>query len=440
MSSWRAPSPDRAPNLASVKLSNFWTEDFPRPADLPVGGLPDEVDVAVVGSGITGLVAALRLARSGASVAVLEAERIGHGASTRNGGMTIYGLKADTADVMKRFGPERGMAMWQASQDAIDLVEKVVRDEGIDCHFRRDGSACLGFTERDLANFRAEREWMADRLGFASQVYGPERIGEVVGGGHFHAALVEDFSGGLHPARYTYGLAAAAAGTGATLVEHARVLGWTGDGDGHVVRTALGSVRAADVLVATNGYTGPLHPWLRRRIVPIGSYIAVTAPLPADRGEELIPAGRMLWTARRFLNYFRLTPDGRLLMGGRQNLRTDLDLADSGAVLRRRIVEFFPQLADVEITHSWTGTLGVTFDLLPHVGRVDGAWYAMGYSGHGVATATLLGADAARHITGEATTTAFSGIPHPTMFFYRKRPWFLPAAARWYRLLDHLGR
>jgi glycine/D-amino acid oxidase-like deaminating enzyme len=418
----------------------FWIDDFPRPEDLPVAGLPDEAGVVVVGGGVTGLTAARRLARAGADVAVVDAGVIGAGASTISGGMAIYGLKAGVAETMNRHGRDLGLEMWQASLDAVDLVDRIVTTEAIDCDFHRSGAVELGYADRDRNAFAKESAWMAEELGFDTRLVSGSEMASVVGSRRFEAALVDDFSGGLHPAKYTYGLAETAARAGATLVEHAAVLGITRDGSSFVVRTALGSVRAGEVLVATNGYTGDLVPGLRRRIVPVGSYIVVTEPLSPEVAAEVVPEGRMLWTARRFLNYFRLTPDGRLLMGGRHNLSTDLDLAESARDLRSTILDFYPQLAPYEITHSWSGRVGVTFDLQPHITRFDGVWVAAGYSGHGMATGTYLGDEVGGMMAGDVERSPFADIPWPGKWFYRKRPWFLPAAALLYRQMDRMGR
>jgi glycine/D-amino acid oxidase-like deaminating enzyme len=418
----------------------FWMDDFPRPDRLPVVGLPDEAGVVVVGAGVTGLSAARRLARAGADVAVVDAGVIGAGASTISGGMTIYGLKAGVAETMDRYGRDLGLEMWQASLDAVDLVDRIVTTDAIDCDFHRSGAVELGYTDRDRNAFVKESAWMAKELGFDTRLVSGSEMASVVGSERFAAALVDDFSGGLHPAKYTYGLAEAAVRAGASLVEHAAVLGITRDGSSFVVRTALGSIRADEVLVATNGYTGDLVPGLQRRIIPVGSYIVVTEPLSPEVAAEVVPEGRMLWTARRFLNYFRLTPDGRLLMGGRHNLSTDLDLAESARDLRATILDFYPQLAPYEITHSWSGRVGVTFDLQPHITRFDGVWVAAGYSGHGMATGTYLGDEVGGMMSGEVERNPFADIPWAGKWFYRKRPWFLPAAALLYRQMDRMGR
>ncbi|MBN2113395.1 MAG: FAD-binding oxidoreductase [Acidimicrobiia bacterium] len=417
----------------------LWTQVAP-PPPLGTDALPASADVAVIGAGVTGLAAARRLADAGRAVVVLEAARLGEGASAVNGGMAAYGLKISTRKAMARYGEPLGRELWQASLSAVDLLERIVQEEGIDCNYSRSGGASLGFNQRDRRGFAATAEWVQANLGFPLQVIAGDEMGSVVGSDRFAAALVDGFTAGCDPARYLYGLAAAAVRRGAALAEQAPVITLERHASGFTIETGRGRLRAGEVLLATNGYTGEWLPALRRRVIPIGSYIVTTEPLPAETAARLIPEGRMLWTSRRFLHYFRLTPDRRLLMGGRQNLSTDLDLAESARVLRATIGSFFPELAEAAITHSWTGKLGATFDQLPHIGRLDGKWYALGYTGHGLALGTHLGHEVGGLITGEVERSPFAEIPHPTRWYYRKRPWFLPLAARGFRLLDRLGR
>ncbi len=419
----------------------FWTQDYPRPTDLPVAGLPATTDVLIVGSGVTGLSAARRLAGAGAEATVVDAGPVGAGASTVNGGMVIYGLKVGTKTLLHRYGSELGRELWEASLRSVDVVEEIVAAEGIQCSFSRPGSAELGSTARDWVALEAETAWMQAELGFHLELIPQARLrSEVVGSDRFVVAAVDSVSAGLHPARYTYGLASALGGAAVRLVENAEVVRVEAGGGSYRVGTTRGEVSAGQVLIATNGYTGPVLPRLRRGVVPVGSYVVVTDPLRPDVAERLIPGNRMLWTSRRLLNYFRRTPDDRLLLGGRQNLRTDLDLHRSARELRRRVVEIFPELEEVRFAHSWTGRLGVTFDLMPHIGRLGGMWYALGYSGHGVGIGTYLGNEVAGLMSGELERSPFADISHPTRWYYRRRPWFLPIAAWWYRLLDAIGR
>jgi glycine/D-amino acid oxidase-like deaminating enzyme len=421
-----------------VKHTSFWTDDYPRPPDLG-GDLPSSADVVVVGAGLTGLNAAIVMRRAGMEVAVVDAGPVGAGASAVSGGQVNYGLKAATSTVFKRFGKELGRAFWDASVDSIDAVERVVKEEAIDCDFIRPGAAKLGFSAKDLRRFTESSEWLESNVGFTQDVVGPDRIREVIDSPVFHCAAVDNVGASVHPARYTFGLATAAISRGATLTEDARVTAIDRNGARFRVTTSQGAVDAGRVLLATNGYTDRLEPRLQRRVLPVGSYIVATEPLSDDLAEKLIPKSRSFWTARRFLNYFRRSPDNRILMGGRNDLATDLDLDESAARLGSTVTEVFPQLRGVPLTHSWTGRLGITFDLMPHIGQIDGVWYALGYGGHGVGAGTYLGQEVGKLLTGEITSSPFAEIPHPTRWFYRGTPWFYPLAARWYRLLDHFG-
>ncbi len=426
-----------------MELAPFWHADATRPADLTTADrLPGRADVLIVGAGFTGLHAAREIAMAGPlSVVVIDATGVGGGASSVNGGMVNYGLKAGAADVFEMYGPQLGREFWDLSLESIDHVERTVGAEGIECHFSRPGSAALGFTDHDLGNFRAQQAWMAEKIDFPVDVHGPDTVRTVVDSPLFHAAKVEHVGAGLHPAKYVYGLGAAVARRGVTIVEGVRATSVEARAGGFDVGTSAGPIRAGEVLLATNGYTEakPIKA-LRRRVVPVGSYIVVTEQLPADLATTLIPDDRMCWTHRRFLNYFRRTHDNRMLMGGRQNLSTTLDLGESARILQARTLEVFPQLEGYAFEYSWSGRLGVTFDLMPHIGRIDGAWYALGYGGHGVGIASLVGSHVGKLIAGTADRSAFAEIPHPTKAYYRERTWFLPLAAPLYRALDRVGR
>jgi glycine/D-amino acid oxidase-like deaminating enzyme len=424
-----------------VKLVPFWTDDHPRPADLGAAQVPSESDVVVVGSGYTGLSAARELAMLGKSVTVVDAGDIASGASSINGGQVNYGPKASAKRVFEQHGPALGRRIWDASMAAIDAVEELVSDEDIACDFSRPGAVELAYRASDFDDLVAESRWMAHYLDFETEPIPQARMDEVIDSDHFACALV-DFSGGsLHPAKYAFGLAGATAERGASLVGNAEVTAIERRGAGFTVTTGKGTVRTGAVIMATNGYTSSgLVPGLRRQIVPVGSYQIATEPLGEATAERLLPKRRNAWTARRLLNYFKRSPDDRILFGGRHTLSTGRELMRSAIDLRASLLQVFPELEDAEITHTWSGTVGVTFDLLPHIGTIDGVWYAMGYSGHGVGLSTYLGREVGRIVGGAQDGCVFSEIDPATRFFYRNHPWFLPFAARLYDTLDYFGR
>lgn len=419
-----------------MKTVPFWTDQFPRPDDLPVSPLPSEVDVAIVGGGYTGLNAARVLAKSGAKVAVLERHTIGWGASSRNGGMATTGIKQSIQVIFQRYGQDLGRLFWQASLDAIDLIGEIVADEQIECHFLRKGHLALAYKPSHFEAMQKKIAWFKRELGYTMHLVSQADLHSEIGTSAFYGGMVDEWSAGLHPAKYVFGLARVAARHGAHLCENTAVTRLEKAGNRFNVITSRGDLTAREVLVATNGYTDMLLPGLKPRVFPVGSYIVVTEPLPAELQRQLSPKGRMFYDSKNFLNYFRLTPDGRMLWGGRNNLSTDLDLQTSAGQLRRQMVAVFPQLYDVPLTHSWTGQLGLTFDLMPHIGCINGIHYALGYCGHGVSIASYVGTEVGLLLAGQKKSSPFAEIPHQTMFFYRKQPWFLPLAAMYYRFRD----
>ena len=420
-----------------MKTTPFWTDQFPRPLDLPTDSAPPaQADVAIVGSGYTGLNAARVLAKSGASVAVLERNIIGWGASSRNGGMATPGIKESIGNIFKRYGPEQGRRFWQASLDAIDLIDEIVTEEKIDCDWARKGHIGLAFKKSHFEAMKTHAGWMKRELGHTVQVVAPSEIRSEIGTDAFYGGLADDYSGGIQPAKYVFGLAQAVARYGVHLCENTSVTRIEKEPNGYLVHTTQGALMAKEVVVATNGYTDRMVPQLKPKIFPVGSYIIVTEPLAPDLQQQLSPKGRMFYDSKWFLNYFRLTPDGRLLWGGRNDLSTDLDLHDSARRLQKQMVTVFPELSGEPLTHTWTGQLGLTFDLMPHIGRVEGIHYAFGYGGHGLSIATYVGTEVGLLLSGQKSSSPFAEIPHQTMFFYRNKPWFLPLVARYYRFLD----
>ena len=423
-----------------MKTINFWTDAYPRPDDLPVTtAVPESVDVAIVGSGYTGLNAARVLADSGATVAVLERHTIGWGASSRNGGMATPGIKQSLKVIWKKYGREYAHKFWQASLDAIDRIDQVVTEDNIDCDWQRNGHIALAYKASHFEYYRDLQKWLRDEFGHQTTLVSKADIHSEIGSDLYHGGLTDEYSGGIQPAKYVFGLARAVAQHGVHLCENSDVTQIEKLPTCFLLHTSQGSIKANEVLIATNGYTDKLVPQLKPKIFPVGSYIIVTEPLSQALQDELSPKRRMFYDSKNFLNYFRLTPDGRLLWGGRNNLSTDLDLDDSAKRLKETLYKAFPQLQEIPITHTWTGQLGLTFDLMPHIGRVDGITYAFGYGGHGLSIATYVGTEVGRLLAGEIQSTPFMEIPEDTRFFYRDKPWFLPFAAQYYRVRDMIS-
>jgi glycine/D-amino acid oxidase-like deaminating enzyme len=425
-----------------MKTVAYWIDNTPRPDDISVETPPAEADVVVIGAGVTGLTAARRLSDLGKSVIVVDAQRLGDGASAVNGGQLNYGLKAPTAAIIKKQGPEVARALWDASLDAIDMARRISKEDGFDSGYRRTGAVSLGYHKSSIGKAYRQKRFLADTFGFETTVYEGEELATVIGSDEFTVALVDSATAAIDPAKYTFGLARAVAGRGAAIVERCRVTALDRSGDAHIVTTSKGTIRAGDVLLATNGYTPKdLVPEVRRQAIPIGSYMVATVPLPDETFDRILPGDRVYWTQRRFLNYFRRSEDNRLLFGGRPNLSPDLDLYEVGAGMQTTIGEIFPEIAGVELTHVWGGNLAATFDLLPHLGRTSsGVWYAVGYGGHGMSHATHLGTEVGSLIGGATDESPFLGLPHATRFYYRGTPWFLTAGGILFRGLDMIGR
>lgn len=419
----------------------YWWEAAPPSSGNDAAPVEGRVDVAIAGGGYCGLSAALELRRHGLEVAVLEAGRIGHAASSLNGGMCGGSLKPGHADLARLVGAERATALLEEAARCLPFLEDLLAREGIDCHYRRTGRFLGAHCPRAYAALAGRVETVKRLTGRDAWLVPRERQREEIDTGHYHGGLVIEASGGLHPALYHHGLAGAARRAGAQIAEDARVEAIARRPGGFTVRTSRGSVEAREVMVATNGYTGELTPWLRRRLVPLGSFMIATEPLPPQTARRLVPRGRMIVDTRRVLSYYRLSPDGtRILYGGRASFR-QVSARQAAPTLHRFMTDVWPELAAVRITHAWTGNVAFTFDLLPHLGVHEGVHYAAGCQGSGVAMMSYLGYQAALKIAGKAVTpSAFDSLPFPTRPGYRGDPWFLPLVGSAYRLRDWLER
>jgi glycine/D-amino acid oxidase-like deaminating enzyme len=426
-----------------IREKTFWLDTAEMPA-LPQQPLPDRVDVAVIGAGFTGLSAARTLAKRGAKVAVLESHTVGWGASSRNGGMVLTGLKLGAATLISRYGKEMARRMYDASLKSIDCVEEIVREEKIDCDFARCGHLEVACKAKHFEDFQRAAEVVGREFGHALRVVPRNELQSEIGSPIYHGGLVDETSASVNPARYVAGLARAAERAGVAIVENTRVekiereasqgrQGWS-------LATFRGTLWAREVFVATSGYTSGVTPALQKKIVPIGSYIIVTEPLPEQLAAHVSPRNRMIYDSKNYLYYYRLTPDRRMLFGGRAAFfpETENTIRTSAEILRRGMMEVYPQLRDTKVEYVWGGTLDFAFDILPHAGQLDGMYFSVGYAGHGVAMSTYLGAKMAELILDGRDQNPFSGLTFPgaPLGLYRGKPWFLPLAVVWYRFLD----
>jgi len=426
-----------------VDEKNYWltTAEAPRVA---VRELPAAVDVGVIGAGFTGLSAARTLAKGGARVALLEAENVGWGASCRNGGMVLSGLKLGTPTLVKRYGREATKRMYAASLESIDCVEEIVREEGIACDFSRCGHLEVACKAKHFEGFRSGVETIEREFGHKLKIVEKKDLASEIGSQIYHGGMVDEVSAGVNPARYVAGLGCAAAKAGAEIHEKTRVTGLEraaqGGESGWKVTTSRGVVQAKDVLVATSGYTSEVTRGLQRKIIPIGSFIIVTEVLSEELARELSPRERMIYDSKNYLYYYRLTPDRRMLFGGRAAFfpENENTVRESAGILREGMIEVYPLLRETKVEFVWGGTLDFAFDIMPHAGRMDGMYFSVGYAGHGVAMATLLGKKMAEAILTGRDENPFSGIPFPgaPLGMYNGKPWFLPLAGAWYKVLD----
>lgn len=421
------------------KPEPYWWERVPRP-DLGAALPPAKADVVVIGSGYTGLNAAIETARGGRATVVLDAEAAGFGCSTRNGGQISTSVKPELGELTRRYGRERGAAILREGHDALAWIGDFIRREAIDCDFAVVGrfhaahnAAAYEELARDVAGVSAE---------FPTDAYVVPRAEQrhAIGTDGYHGGAIFPRHASLDPGRYHQGLLDRARAAGAVVVPHCPATAIRREAGGFEVTTPRGTVRARDVVVATNGYTGPLTPWLRRRVIPIGSYIIATEDVGPELMAEVIPENRIVSDTRRVVYYYRASPDGRRMLFGGRVSADETDPRISGPRLHAEMARLFPQLARTKISHSWAGTVAYTFDELAHAGQNDGLYFAMGYCGSGVSMASYLGMRIGQQVLGRPEgRTAFDAVPFPTRPFYTGRPWFLGAAVAYYRWRDGLG-
>jgi glycine/D-amino acid oxidase-like deaminating enzyme len=435
----------RNPHSALKEYPYWWdtVPAFPSSSAAPAGVAGTQVDVLVVGGGYTGLAAGRRLARAGTSVLIVDREHAGWGASSRNGGQVLTGLKLDPATLVARYGNAGAARLFDAALTAIERLEALIAQEKIDCEYRRSGHIQAAYKPAHFAAFRREQALLADVFHHRVNLLSRADQRSEIGSDAYYGVLVDERSGAINPARYVAGLEDAARRAGAVVAAGVAVRRLRRHSRGWTAATSAGEIQARDVLVATNGYSDGAAPAVQRGLIPVGSYIIATEPLQPAEAAAVLPRCRMAFDSKNFLYYFRLTADRRLLFGGRAEFTPPSATATRRAawVLRKGLARVFPELATRAIEYAWGGNVAFTRDQIPHAGRLgrSGLFFAGGYCGHGIAMSTVLGELVASRMTGERVDHPLLDDRLPAIPFYTGRPWFLPIVSAYYQVRDWIA-
>jgi gamma-glutamylputrescine oxidase len=399
----------------------------------------EQADVVVLGAGLTGLSTAIELAERGYKVIVLEAQRVGWGASGRSGGQLIFGYGCDISKIAELLGKEDARRLFDWSLEGVDLIAERIAKYGIECDLRR-GHAHAAIKPRQVEELKAWQDELSGQYGYQGlQFWNQERLQQNLATERYRALLFDPRSGHLHPLDYTLGLARAALALGVRIYEGSAV---TAVDPGAEVRfrTAEGSVRAGFGVLGGNAWLDALVPELERKIMPVGTYICATEVLGEQRARGLIANDMAVADTNFVLDYFRLSRDHRMLFGGRVSY-SKLPPPGLGARMRQRMVDVFPQLGDVRLGYVWGGYVDITMNRAPHWGRLQpNLYYAQGFSGHGIAATGLAGRVIAEAIAGQAERLdLFARIPHRDFPGGKlMRTPALVLAMLWFRMKDHL--
>jgi len=421
------------------KPQSYWWETA-MPMQTAETDFPAETDVLIVGAGYTGLNAALQTARTGMTTLIIDAEALGWGCSTKNGGQVSTSIKPGYATLRRRYGEDIATAIMEEGQASLDYMRDLVRDEELDCDFRETGRFHGAHKPHLYATLEAECRsphpvWKTDTF-----MVPKSEMASELGTDAYHGGIVYPHHSSIDVRKYHPALLAKVLAAGAVAKSHCRALSIERDGSGFSVLTSAGKVRAGKVILATNGYSGPLSSWHQRRIIPIGSYVIATEEIDSALIDRLFPTDRVLSDTRKLVYYYRLSPDRkRVVFGGRVSL-AETDPKKSAVKLHKSMTALFPELADVKISHSWMGFVGYSFDTLAHVGEDRGLYHAMGYCGSGVGMASYLGMRMGVKAAGlEKTPSAFERISWTSRPLYYGKPWFLAPSVMVYRLRDRFG-
>ncbi len=421
-----------------MRSESYWLDTAPAFVGAQTGAVEGQVDVAVVGGGFTGLSAARALAIKGASVAVLEADRVIGEASGRNGGQCNTGVAQDYSALTASLGTDQARAYYLAYESAVKSVVTLVEQEQIACDMTRNGKLKLAAKPMHFDGMARTCELIRREVDADVELLSAQETRAEVDSAEFHGGLLQRNGVQMHVGRFGVGLADAAVRHGAQVFQNAAVKSWKANASGYLLNTAKGSIQAKQIMLATGACQHGGPGWYRRRIVPVGSFVIVTEVLPQALIDQLLPQHRAYVTSRMIGNYFRLTPDNRLLFGGRARFAMSNATSDakSGKVLRAAMVQMFPQLASAKVDYCWGGLVDMTSDRLPRAGEHEGVFYSMGYSGHGVQMSVHMGQVMADVMDGNPQANPWRELDWPAVPGHFGTPWFLPLVGAWYRFQD----
>ena len=422
-----------------MRSESYWLDTAPVFGGAQAGPVEGKADVVVVGGGFTGLAAARALALKGASVVVLEAGRVIGEASGRNGGQCNTGVAQDYAALSASLGPAQARDYYKAYESAVQSVVTLVEQEQIACDLKRNGKLKLAAKAMHYEGMARTCELIRREVDADVELLTAAQARAEVDSAEFHGGLLQRNGVQMHVGRFGVGLADAAVRHGARVYQDAAVKDWKASNGGYRVNTARGSIQARQILLATGACQHGGPGWYRRRIVPVGSFVVVTEVLPPALIARLFAQQRSYVTSRLIGNYFRITPDNRLLFGGRARFAMSNSTSDakSGKVLKAALTQMFPALASVQIDYCWGGLVDMTSDRLPRAGQHDGVFYSMGYSGHGVQMSVHMGSVMVAVMDGNAQANPWRGLDWPAVPGHFGTPWFLPLVGAYYRYQDN---
>ncbi|PWJ93799.1 MULTISPECIES: FAD-binding oxidoreductase [Mesorhizobium] len=414
----------------------YWWSAAPLPSadeNNEPAGLGGRADVVIVGGGITGLVAAIYLARAGCDVAVVDAQRIGEGAARRNAGFVGRTLKRSVEWLAQKSGREHALKVYRELDAAMRGVQAFVEREGIECHYQTCGRFIAANSTAHFRALIAELEQTRQAVGFDYSVVEKHDVHAEIASDSYHGGAVIPDLGSIHPGLYHAGLVRKALDAGVRLYPLTNVVGIDHTANEKTVRTSRGDIAAPHVIVATNGYTSRDLRWLARRVIPFRGFVIATELLPPETIDKVIPRRRTYLDTRMNIDFIRTAPDSsRILFGGMTGTASPTATPLAGA-LRDRLVRILPDLKGVRLSRAWTGHCAGTFDFMPHIGTKDGVHFALGYNFAGIPLGTHFGEKlAARILQRGDMSSAFDVEKFPTVPFFNGSPWFVPLAMRYF--------